>query len=69
MASLRHRDRRLALVVVPRPDAMGAHWAAPKLVAKVEFTQWTRDGRVRQPAFKGLREDKTAKEIRRATPG
>jgi len=34
-------------VVVPRPDAKVAHWAEPKLVCEVEFTTWTRDGRVR----------------------
>jgi bifunctional non-homologous end joining protein LigD len=38
-------------VAVPRPDAKDAHWAEPQLVCEVEFTQWTRDGRVRQPAF------------------
>jgi hypothetical protein len=31
----------------------------------VEFTSSTRNGRARQPAFKGLREDKAAKEVRR----
>jgi ATP-dependent DNA ligase len=37
-------------IAVPRPDAKDAKWAEPKLVCEVEFTQWTRDGRVRQPA-------------------
>ena len=45
-------------VAVPRPDAKDARWAEPKLVAEVEFTTWTRDGRVRHPSFKGTREDK-----------
>jgi bifunctional non-homologous end joining protein LigD len=54
---------------VPRPDAKDAHWTEPKLVCEVEFTAWTRDDRVRHPSFKGMREDKAAKEIRREKPG
>jgi hypothetical protein len=29
----------------------------------VKFTEWTRDGRLRQPVFLGLREDKNASEV------
>ncbi|MFN2384192.1 MAG: DNA ligase D, partial [Gemmatimonadota bacterium] len=42
---------------LPRADARGARWVAPELVAEVEFTEWTRDGRLRHPSFQGLRED------------
>ena len=35
----------------------------PKLVAEVEFTAWTRDGHIRHPSFKNLREDKPAREV------
>jgi bifunctional non-homologous end joining protein LigD len=52
-------------VAVPRPDAKDAKWADPKLVAEVQFTTWTREGRVRHPSFKGLREDKPAKAVKR----
>src|SRR5579883_919274 len=37
------------------------HFVEPKLVAEVRFTEWTRDGYLRQPAFLGLRLDKDAK--------
>ena len=35
----------------------------PELVAQVAFTEWTRDGGIRHPSFKGLREDKAAAEV------
>ena len=46
----------------PRPPAR-AHWVKPELVAEVAFTEWTRDGLLRHPAFQGLREDKPASQI------
>jgi bifunctional non-homologous end joining protein LigD len=44
------------------------HWVEPKLVAQVRFTEWTRDGYLRQPAFLGLRVDKKPKECVRERP-
>lgn len=41
----------------------GVHFVRPELVAEVEFRSWTADGLVRHAAFRGLREDKKAKEI------
>ena len=38
-------------------------WAEPKLVAQVVFAEWTHDGHLRAPVYKGLREDKTAEEV------
>ena len=39
------------------------HWVRPELVAEVSFTEWTRDGILRHPAFLGLRDDKSASDI------
>ena len=39
------------------------HWVKPKMVCQVKFTEWTRDDRLRQPVFLGLREDKNASEV------
>jgi len=43
-------------------------WVEPKLVAEVEFAQWTHDGHLRAPSYQGLREDKEAAEVRREEP-
>ena len=43
-------------------------WVLPRLVAEVSFEEWTRSGHVRQPVFRGLRQDKPAGEIVRERP-
>jgi len=49
-------------------EARGVRWVRPDLVGEVEFTEWTDDGLLRHPSFKGLRTDKPAKEIVREEP-
>ncbi len=49
-------------------EAKGVHWIKPELVCEVEFSEWTGEGILRHPSFKGLREDKDPMEIVREAP-
>lgn len=42
---------------VPRPDATGARWCEPLTVVEVAHLGWTEAGRLRQPVFRGVRDD------------
>jgi bifunctional non-homologous end joining protein LigD len=61
LAKLARSERPLK--EAPRAETRGVHWVKPALVAEVEFTEWTRDGRLRHPSFLGLREDKRPAEV------
>ena len=43
-------------------------WVEPRLVCEVSFGEWTHDGRLRQPVYQGLREDKSPREVRAEVP-
>jgi len=51
-----------------QPVPRGTHWVQPELVAQIGFAEWTTDGRLRQPRFLGLRDDKRASEVVRERP-
>jgi bifunctional non-homologous end joining protein LigD len=46
----------------PKPPK-GAVWVEPRLVAEVDFAEWTREGILRHPSYKGLRDDKDPREV------
>jgi bifunctional non-homologous end joining protein LigD len=46
----------------------GSVFVEPTLVAEVEFTEWTREGILRHPAYKGLRDDKRPTDVVRERP-
>jgi bifunctional non-homologous end joining protein LigD len=46
----------------PPPPIRDATWVRPKLVAQLAYAEWTADGKLRQPAFLGLRTDKDPSE-------
>jgi bifunctional non-homologous end joining protein LigD len=50
---------------VPADHARGAQWVDPVLVVEVDFSAWTRDGRLRHPSYKGLRDDLSPAEVTR----
>jgi bifunctional non-homologous end joining protein LigD len=53
---------------MPKVRKSDVIWVEPKLVCEVEFAEWTHDGRLRAPSYKGLREDKAPEEVRREEP-
>lgn len=69
--SLDELSERLGAMIVEEPMVTGAPrmkdatWVRPELVCQVRFTEWTRDGALRHPAFEGLREDKPASKVTR----
>ena len=46
-----------------RQPAKGAVFVDPRLVAEIEFSEWTRQNILRHPSYKGLREDKDALDV------
>ena len=67
-ARLRELETREPPFVDARPIPRGTHWVRPELVAQIGFAEWTNDGRLRQPRFLGLRDDKRPAEVVRERP-
>ena len=55
--------RRGGSPFINKPRYADALFVEPKLVAEVEFTEWTAGGALRHPSYKGLREDKQAGDV------
>ena len=67
---LRERERADSPFDVGKPagpKARFAVWCEPELVCDVSWTEWTNEGTLRQPAFKGMRDDKDPREVVRET--
>ena len=63
---LRKRERAKSPFDVGKPTGPKARlavWCKPELVCEVSWTEWTNEGTLRQPAFKGMRDDKDPREV------
>jgi bifunctional non-homologous end joining protein LigD len=61
---LRHLSQETSpFAEVPRADARDAQWVKPQLVGEVVFTERTAQGRLRHPAWRGLRPDKRPDQV------
>jgi DNA ligase D-like protein (predicted ligase) len=72
LRELRSRLDALETDITPfadaRPVPRGTHWVRPELVAQIAFAEWTTAGRLRQPRYLGLRDDKRPADVVRETP-
>lgn len=60
---LAKRERKSSpFTTTPKTNAP-AHWARPDTVVEIKFNEWTTDGKLRQPVFVGVRDDKPAREV------
>jgi ATP-dependent DNA ligase len=57
----------VVLAQTPRFGSIKSGSVHPELVAEVKYLTWTDDNLLRQVVYEGLREDKPAAEVRRAT--
>jgi bifunctional non-homologous end joining protein LigD len=48
---------------LPREVTRDAHWVEPELVGEVAYSEWTRDGRLRHPSWRGLRSDLAVADV------
>lgn len=72
LAMLGKKLTRLKRVTCPFVDydesTKGVHWVKPELVAEFQFAQWTNAGKLRVGRYKGLRDDKAAKDVVKEIP-
>ena len=72
LAMLGKKMKALEVTKCPFSDYEGStlkiHWVKPMLVAEFQFAEWTKAGRLRVPRYKGLRNDKDAKDVVKELP-
>jgi bifunctional non-homologous end joining protein LigD len=56
-------ERRTSPFFERFPTNEPSHWVRPTVVVEVKFAEWTADGKLRQPIFLGVRDDKNAREV------
>ncbi len=61
---LRRPDPPLDVPLADRSIVRDAVWVQPVVVGEVAFGEWTTDGRLRHPVWRGLRPDKSAADVR-----
>ena len=60
---LRRIERRTSpFTTTPRTNET-PHWTRPSIVVEIKFNEWTADGRLRQPVYVGMRDDKSPREV------
>src|SRR5262249_26508815 len=62
MGLSRPERARSPFTIAPRTNEP-AHWTRLSIVVEIKFNEWTSDGRLRQPVFVGIREDKAPREV------
>ena len=58
-------ERKTSPFETPPRTNERAHWTRPEIVVEVKFNEWTADGKLRQPIFLGIRDDKPARDVGR----
>jgi bifunctional non-homologous end joining protein LigD len=48
---------------MPRAETVGVHWVSPELVGEVSYSEWTPEGSLRHPVWRGLRPDKNPDDL------
>jgi bifunctional non-homologous end joining protein LigD len=67
LSTLKTRTRTTSPFVekLPASQERAAHWVRPDQVGEVRFSEWTPDGHLRHPVWRGIRVDKSAKDVHR----
>ncbi|HTE47256.1 MAG TPA: DNA ligase D, partial [Gemmatimonadaceae bacterium] len=59
---LRIERKRAPFAAAPRTNER-AHWTSPSVVVEIKFNEWTTEGKLRQPVFIGVRDDKSPRDV------